>query len=352
MDRYCIASYGQPLVIKREKTPVPKGSEVLIEVIGCGLCHSDVHLWEGYFDLGDGNKVDLSRSHTLPFTLGHEIVGRVVNWGDNATGLKTGAAVVIYPWIGCGNCDVCANGQENLCSRPENLGVNNNGGFSTHVIVPHKKYLFTIDDLAPSLAATYACSGLTAFSALKKAAAKVKGSRLLIIGAGGVGLAAINIAQSIIEAEIFVAEIDETKRNAAIKAGADAVINPAEKDASRNLSKRLGGGFPVVIDFVGSEETVRFGFDSLRASGQLIIVGLYGGSIKLSTPIFPLKNITVSGSYVGSLSEMTELMALVKSNSIMPMPIIEKPLHYINDALADLASGDVIGRMVLKPDIK
>ena len=116
MDRYCIASYGQPLVIKREKTPVPKGSEVLIEVIGCGLCHSDVHLWEGYFDLGDGNKVDLSRSHTLPFTLGHEIVGRAVNWGDNATGLKTGAAVVIYPWIGCGNCDVCANGQENLCS--------------------------------------------------------------------------------------------------------------------------------------------------------------------------------------------------------------------------------------------
>ena len=161
MDSYCITQYGEPLVFQQSLTPIPKEAEVLIEVSGCGVCHSDVHIWEGHFNLGEGRKIDLSRIHELPFILGHEIVGCVVNLGETAKGVSVGDQVVVFPWIGCGICDMCMTGMENLCRAPKNLGVNLNGGFSTHVIVPNSKYLFLIGEQPSELAATYACSGLT-----------------------------------------------------------------------------------------------------------------------------------------------------------------------------------------------
>ena len=149
--------------------PAPKGSEVLLRVTAAGVCHSDVHLWEGYFDMGGGNKYSTEKTMAPPRTMGHEIVGVVEALGPEATGAKVGDKAVVYPWIGCGKCWYCQNGTENLCPTPHALGVNEDGGYADHMIVPHPKYLYSYGSLPVELACLYSCSGITAFGAVKKA---------------------------------------------------------------------------------------------------------------------------------------------------------------------------------------
>ena len=107
MLSYQIESFGKPLSQVLRDTPAPEGSEVIVRVRSCGVCHSDVHLHDGYFDLGGGNKIDMARPMGLPRTLGHEIAGEVVAVGPDAKGVVIGARRVVYPWIGCGTCAVC-----------------------------------------------------------------------------------------------------------------------------------------------------------------------------------------------------------------------------------------------------
>jgi D-arabinose 1-dehydrogenase-like Zn-dependent alcohol dehydrogenase len=348
MKSYCITEYGAALQPIESDTPAPVGDEVLVEVSGCGVCHSDVHIWEGYFDLGGDKKADLSRVHQLPFTLGHEIAGRVSALGSAATGTAVGDNVVVYPWIGCGACDHCLSGEEQLCGQPRNLGINLNGGFASHVLVPHERYLFPTGDISPVLAATYACSGLTAYGALKKLKTKAMGKSLVIIGAGGVGLAAVMIAPAMMQTEIIVVDIDPAKRQAALDAGAAHAIDPAEKDARKQLYK-LTGGVLAAVDFVGSDKTVQFGFSTLTTGGELVVVGLFGGAADLSVPMFPLKSLTVMGSYVGSPADMGELMALVSAGQVKPLPVATRPLDQAGATLMDLAQGNIVGRVVLTP---
>lgn len=348
MKSYCITEYGKPLELVEGDTPTPQGGEVLVEISGCGVCHSDIHMWEGYFDLGGEKKADISHVHQLPFTLGHEIAGTVTALGPDAAGAAVGDTVVVYPWIGCGACDFCQAGEEQLCARPRNLGINQAGGYATHVLVPDGRYLFEIGDVAPELAATYACSGLTAYGALKKLKPRAEGKSVVIIGAGGVGLAGVMIAQAMMDAEIIVVDIDAGKREAALAAGATHAIDPTEKDARKQLYK-LTGGATAIADFVGSDKTVKFGFDALAPSGELVVVGLFGGSVDLSVPMFPLKNLTVMGSYVGSPDDMRDLMAMVRDGKVKPLPVATRPLDEADATLRDLAAGEIVGRVVLTP---
>jgi len=348
MKSFRIGNYAQPLVEHDDPTPEPGPGEVLVEVGGCGVCHSDVHIWEGFFDMGGGKKADLSRAHQLPFTLGHEIAGTVAAVGLGASA-SLGDQVVVYPWIGCGECDVCQAGDENLCGAPRNLGVHLDGGYATHVIVPDAKYLFPIGDVPMELAATYACSGITAYGALKKVRDKAHGRHLLIVGAGGVGLAGVMIAQAMMETEIIVADIDPAKRDAALAAGAAHAVDPADKETRKTLYKLTGGGAVAAVDFVGSDKTVAFGFGSLATAGQLVVVGLFGGAVELSVPMFPLKSLSIMGSYVGTPADMGDLMAMVTAGRIKPLPVATRPLAEAGTTLADLSAGKIVGRVVLTP---
>jgi alcohol dehydrogenase/propanol-preferring alcohol dehydrogenase len=166
MISFQLETFGKPLAQVLRQTPTPQGSEVLLRVSHCGVCHSDVHLHDGYFDLGGGDKLDLGRSIQPPRTLGHEIAGTVVALGPAAKGVAVGDRRVAFPWIGCGECGLCAAGQEHLCNRPQALGVNRDGGFADHVLVPHARYLIDYGSLPAEQACTYACAGLTAYSAL------------------------------------------------------------------------------------------------------------------------------------------------------------------------------------------
>lgn len=352
MDSYRVTAFGAPLALQSEPTPVPKGREVLVRTTGCGVCHSDVHLHEGSFDLGGGRKVDMARSVGLPRTLGHEIVGEVVAIGEGVPHgeAQVGQRRVVFPWIGCQQCPICKAGDEHLCNQPRALGVNRDGGYASHVLVPDPKYLFAYDGLDDALAATYACSGLTAFGALKKAREAVKhGGELLIIGAGGVGLSGVRMAEAVTGVKPIVADLDKAKWAAAREAGAKETIDPRDTEAGKALYRMTGGGVAAAIDFVGAAASFTFGFNALRKSGRLVIVGLFGGSASLPVPMIPLKNATVMGSYVGNLEDMHELMTLARSGKVPGLPIATRPLADANEVLSSLAAGKIVGRVVLRP---
>ena len=352
MDSYRVTAFGQPLVLQSEPTPIPRGREVLVRTTGCGVCHSDVHLHEGSFDLGGGKKVDMTRSLGLPRTMGHEIVGEVAAVGEDVAAgeAAVGERRVVFPWIGCQTCAICKAGDEHLCNQPRALGINRDGGYASHVLVPDPRYLFDYAGLDEGLAATYACSGLTAYGALKKAREAVKaGGDLLIIGAGGVGLSGVRMAEAVTGVKPIAADLDKAKWAAARDAGAREVIDPSDPEAGKALYRMTGGGVAAAIDFVGAAASFTFGFNALRKSGRLIVVGLFGGSASLPVPMIPLKNATVMGSYVGNLGDMHELMVLARSGQVPGLPIATRPLADANEVLASLAAGKIVGRVVLRP---
>jgi len=352
MKSYQLVGANAPLELVETETPEPQGTEVLVKVTACGVCHSDLHFWHGFYDLGDGTKMTLAdRNISLPFTMGHEPVGEVVSFGpDVDTDVKIGETRMVFPWTGCGDCARCDEGNEQDCADVAPLGVRRPGGYADHIIVPHPRYLVDIEGVDPHYACTLACAGVTAFSALKKAKALAADDKLVIIGAGGVGLTGVGIAADYIVNEKIVVDLDEEKLAAAREAGADHTINPKREDAVARVAELTVAGAGAVVDFVGSTETVTFGMEILRRGGSYVLVGLYGGRIDIPTLALPTRDIALRGSYVGNLGEMHELMALVKAGKVDPIPVASRPMSRVTETLQDLEDGRIIGRIVVVPD--
>ncbi|MBL8705099.1 MAG: alcohol dehydrogenase catalytic domain-containing protein [Rhodospirillales bacterium] len=350
MISYDVAECGCPLKLFERPTPTPQGTEVLLRVLAAGVCHSDIHFWDGVYDMGGGKQLKLTeRGITLPLTMGHESVGEVIALGPDARGVKIGDRRLVYPWIGCGQCPVCTRGEENLCTKPKFIGVHRPGGYSDHLIVPHARYLMEIGSLSPEEAAPLACSGVTTFSALKKVEATLKTEPTLIIGAGGLGLMCLSLMKAMGAKGAIVADIDPAKREAATKAGALATVDAKSPDAVKQVMEAAGGPIWAAIDLVGAESSARLGIDSLVKGGKLVIVGLYGGAVTISTPLFPMKAMTIQGSYVGSPSELQELLNLVQKARPPRIPMTIRPLREANAAITDLKAGRQIGRAILVP---
>jgi len=343
-----LTGFGQPLAESRAEVPEPVGTQVLLRVLACGVCHSDLHMADGYFTLGGGKRMDLSRGIALPRTLGHEVSGEVVALGPQATDIAVGERRVLFPWVGCGQCALCAAGQEHLCAQPRHHGTTADGGFSNFVLVPHPRYLLPFGDLNEGYAATLACSGLTAYSALRKAGPLTPADPLLIIGAGGVGSAAVSIARALYGVAPIVADIDAGKRQGALQAGAAEAVDPADPEVRKRLQKQTGG-VAAVIDFVGAQSTAEFGVSLLRKGGRLVMVGLFGGALEIALPTLPLRSISILGSYVGSLQEMNALLTLAREGRLAPMQIETRPLSRIQHTFDDLRAGRIQGRAVLVP---
>src|SRR5665213_4624287 len=351
MRMFQVCTCGEPLQLNEAPTPQPKGTEVLLKVLAAGVCHSDLHLAEGFFDLGGGKKMSLAdRGMKLPITLGHENVGEVVAAGPDAKNVKVGQRMLVNPWIGCGQCAACQRGDHNLCRAMRRLGVFSDGGYATHMIVPHPRYLHDIGDLDPARAAPLACSGVTTFGALKKVAT-LKTEPTVIIGAGGLGLMCLVLHQKMGGHSAIVVDIDDAKLAAAKKAGAKATVNGKAADAVAQIMKLTneGAGAWAVIDVVGSTASARMGYDSLVKGGKYIIVGLYGGDLTVSLPPIPMRALTIQGSYVGSLPEMAELMELVRRTGLPPVPVTTRPLKDVNAVMDQLRAGKIVGRVVLTP---
>jgi D-arabinose 1-dehydrogenase-like Zn-dependent alcohol dehydrogenase len=321
----------------------------LLKVLAAGVCHSDLHLADGYFDLGGGKRLSLQdRGMKLPVTLGHENVGEVVAVGPDAKGVKIGQRMLADPWIGCGTCAVCQPGEDNLCRAMRSLGVFTNGGYADYIMVPHPRYLFDIGDLPPERVAPLACSGVTTFGALKKVTT-LKTEPTVIIGAGGLGLMCQALHKAMGGHSAIVVDIDPLKREAAKRAGAAHVVDGGAADAAQQIIKLTNGGAWAVIDFVGSSSSARVSYDSLIKGGKYIIVGLYGGDFMVSLPPIAMRALTIQGSYTGSLHEMAELMDLVHRTGLPPVPVATRPLNDVNAVMGELRGGKIVGRVVLTP---
>ncbi len=350
MKSYDVCECGAPLRLMERPTPKPVGTEILLKVIAAGVCHSDLHIWDGYYDLGGGKRLQLSdRGVKLPLTMGHENVGEVVAVGPDAVGVKVGDRRLVHPWLGCGECAVCRRGDEQLCRTPFSIGVFRSGGYADHLLVPHPRYLFDIGGIAPEKAAPLACSGITTYGALEKVGPLLQEEPVVIIGAGGLGLMCLSLHQKMGGKAAIVVDIDPLKREAARRSGAQAVIDGNAADAAKTIIEATKGGAWAVIDLVGASRTVQLGVDSLVKGGKVIVVGLFGGDITVPTPSLPLRAMTIQGSYVGSLTEMAELLDLVRRKGAPDLPVATRPLAAVNDALNDLKAGKVIGRVVLTP---
>jgi D-arabinose 1-dehydrogenase-like Zn-dependent alcohol dehydrogenase len=350
-----VTEFNAPLKEVEQPTPQPSGTQVLIKVKAAGVCHSDLHIWEGGYDLGHGRKpLSLKdRGVSLPRTMGHETVGEVLAFGPDVKeadkgGLKVGDVALVFPWIGCGQCATCVVDDENMCLKPQSLGVYCDGGYADHMTVRHPKYLLNLKGLDPVTAAPYACSGVTTYSALKKVE-KDFGTPIVIFGAGGLGLMALSLLRAMGGKGAIVVDIDARKREAAEKAGALATVDGSAPDALEQLARKAGQPIRAVIDLVGNAATAQLGFDCLTKGGKLVIVGLFGGGAPWALPLIPIKAITIQGSYVGNLRETQELLDLVRAKKIPPIPVTPMPLTKANDALVDLQKGRLVGRAVLVP---
>jgi alcohol dehydrogenase, propanol-preferring len=345
IHRQSLTAYGEPLCETVVEAPRPQGSEVLVRIARCGVCHSDLHMQDGFFLLGDGKKLDVRAGRTLPFTLGHEIAGTVESVGSDAHA-KPGTKVAVYPWIGCGQCAACKVGDENICRMPRHMGTTVDGGFATHVLVPHARYLIDYTPLSPAYAGALMCSGLTAYAALKKLADRAERAPLLLVGLGGVGLMGLALARAMYGAAPYVADIDAAKREAALAAGAAEAFDPSDSNARKALLKASSGIY-AAIDFAGSDASLNFATGVLAKGGKVVVTGLIGGAYSTAVAMFALKAMTIEGTTTGTLAEARELIDLVRARKIAPPPITERPLDRASTALDDLRAGKIVGRVVL-----
>lgn len=345
-----ITGPNEPLVVEEFEKPTPKDSQVLVKVKSAGVCHSDLHLWEGGYDLGDGTFMKVTdRGVKYPVTPGHEIVGTIEELGSSSQDLKKGDQVLVYPWIGCGQCPACKAENENLCDTPKSLGIFQNGGYSDYVLVPHFKYLAKLDGVDPDAATSLACSGLTAYTAIKKSNTN-NPDYIVIIGAGGLGLMGVQIAKAITKAKIVCVDLDDNKLEIAKEMGADYVFNSKDKDVNDKIISTCNNKGPdSVVDFVNAPPTAKMGLAILRKRGNLVLVGLFGGSIEMSLVTIPLKAITIQGAYTGNFADMVELINLARKGDINPKISKHYELKDANTALNDLKDRKIIGRAVINP---
>lgn len=348
----------KPLEVAELESPKPQGKEVIIKVVSAGVCHSDLHLWEGGYDMGDGTFLKVTdRGVKYPVTPGHEIVGTVSEMGSDVQGYAVGDQVLVYPWLGCGECPTCKEGNENLCETPRSVGLFQDGGYAEYVKIPSYKYLAKLDGVDPDSATSLACAALTAYNAIKKANVRSP-EFIVIIGAGGLGLMGIQIAKAVTKAKIICVDLDDVKLKTAQEMGADFVVNTnvigSVAAGSGNAVQKIislcnNKGAESVIDFVNAPNTAKTGLGVLRKRGNLILVGLFGGKLDISLVTIPLKSITIQGAYTGNYTDMVELIELAKKGVINPRIAKRYSLDDANTALEELKARKINGRAVINP---
>ena len=331
--------------------PKPRDTQVLVRIEASGVCHSDIHLWEGGYEGAAGTFLKVEdRGVKFPITPGHEISGEIEAIGESVSGFSVGDRVVVYPWIGEGSCPACRVAQENLCDTPKTIGIYRDGGYSELVLVPNFRYLVKIGNMDVNSSASLACSGLTAFNAVKKAAVG-PGEFIVIIGAGGLGLMSVQIARAITNSTIVVVDVDDKRLAEAKKLGAHEVVNSSKVDPVEDIKRLTNSlGTEAVIDFVNNNRTAPISINMLRKRGKLVMVGLFGGALELSLPVIPLRGFTITGAYTGSFNDLVELVNLAKTGKIKSVVNRTYKLDDANQALDDLRAGKIVGRAVLNPN--
>jgi len=344
MKAYQMAGFQQLPEFREVDVPEPGPGEVLIKVAGAGACHSDLHLMErppGGF--------------TLPFTLGHENAGWVEALGPGVEGLDVGDAVAVYgPW-GCGRCHACRSSQENFCENAVRLGalgggLGRDGGLAPYMLIPSARLLVPLGGLDPVEAAPLSDAGLTPYHAIKRNLRKLApGTSAVVIGVGGLGHLAVQILRAISPAQVIAPDIDDAKLTLAREVGADHGVRSGDEAPAQIRDLTHGLGATVVLDFVGTDATMRLAAGVARPDGEVAVVGLAGGTLPFRSGALPF-DCAITVPYWGSAVELMEVLALAREGKIRSR-IRRFPLSQAPDAYAQLREGKVDGRAVITPQV-
>jgi alcohol dehydrogenase, propanol-preferring len=328
----------RPLSIEEAAEPQPDADEVLIEVEGCGVCHSDLHVAEGDWP----QIVPITK---VPLILGHEIAGRVVEKGASVSNLELGDRVGV-PWVHwtCGECEFCREGNENLCSKQKITGVTVDGGYAEFVKAPASHALKIPDELSCIEAAPLFCAGVTVYRALKRA--KVKpGQRLAVFGVGGLGHLAVQIGHGL-GAIVTAIDVTDEKLAQAKELGASVTLNSVTGNVVKEI-RRAGGAHAAMVASA-AKAAYDTAFRCVRPTGSLLVVGLPSEPICFPAIQMVALEVDIQASSVGTREDIKELLAMAAAGKIHSQ-ITTRPLADANEVLAKLREGGVSGRIVLTP---
>lgn len=335
-----IHEYKTPPSLDRVPQPdLADHDDVLVRVGGAGVCRTDLHLIDGWF-------ADVLPSER-PFTLGHETAGWVEAVGTNVTNVRPGDAVIVHPLRTCGVCWGCRHGEDMYCSASAFPGVNADGGYAEYLRTGARSLVVLPEDVRPVDVAPYADAGLTAYRAVRKAAAVLRpGQTAAVIGVGGLGHIGIQLLREMTPAKIVAIDPSALGRELAEQTGADHVYSP-EQAVEGVLEATGGTGADVVVDFVGENGAPAQAIEMVRQGGSYFVVG-YGGELAVPTLALILKEVTICGNLVGNYADLVGLMALVAGGRIT-LHTTTYPLDDAVQALDDLDHGRIKGRAVLIP---
>jgi propanol-preferring alcohol dehydrogenase len=328
--------------------PVPGPGEAVVKIGGAGACHSDLHLMHD-FDEG-------VLPWRPPFTLGHENAGWVHELGDGVTSVEIGQPVAVYGPGGCGDCERCRLGIETYCENPQGApapggggGLGLDGGMAEYLLVPSVRHLVPLPSgLEPVRAAPLTDAGLTPYHAIRRSWPKLApGATALVIGVGGLGHVGIEILKATTAARVIAVDTRKEALVLAEEVGADVVVPAGDGAAAAVKDATRGRGADVTLDFVGADSTLALGAAATRVLGDLTIVGIAGGTLRLSFFSVPYE-VSIQTTYWGSRPELVEVLDLAARGLVRPR-VVEFPLDQAASAYRQLAQGAVHGRAVVVP---
>ncbi|WP_254838171.1 alcohol dehydrogenase catalytic domain-containing protein [Natronomonas marina] len=323
---------GEGLRIEDVARPSVGPGEVLVEVAGCGVCHSDLHVMDGDIPLVE------------PRVLGHEVAGTVAETGEGVA-LDAGTEVAVFGGWGCRNCETCARGADQLCNLSNWLGIGHDGGYAEFLRVPTADYCLPLDGLDPVEAAPLTDAALTAYRALRRAEVGPSDS-VALVGIGGLGEFGVQLARTwgcrVVAVDRVPAKLDRAER-----LGADATVETGGS-VPRAVKAAADGPVDAVVDFVGVDETLQWASNVLGADGHLVLAGIGGGTLDFSWNPLVGSEVTYRTVQWGTSAELRDVLALARQGRITA-DVERVDLAELPDTFDRLAAGDVAGRAVVVP---
>jgi propanol-preferring alcohol dehydrogenase len=322
----------RPLERQEIERPRPGPGEVVVRVLAAGVCHSDLHVLDGIAPF------------PTPTTLGHEGAGVVEEIGPGVTEPQPGQLVALYGPNAEGDCRFCRAGQENLCPSGPPIGLGIDGCYAEYVRCRARSAVPIPAGVAPEQAAVATDAVLTPYHALRTVGALRAGETAVLIGLGGLGLNAVEIA-CLLGAYVIAVDLVPAKLDRARALGAHETVDARDAAAVAALAERLPD---LVADFVGVEETVRTAQQTVRPGGRVVLVGLGATTGPLSIFRHGVHQIATLGSFWGTSQELREVLALIARGTLRP-PVSTAPLAAVNEVMERLRRGEVEGRVALVP---
>ena len=336
-----IEEFGAPLVIKERSVPDPDKGEAIVKVGACGVCRTDLKIWQGNSPVPT----------KLPLVLGHEIAGEIVEVADGLDTSRIGERVIVNPYLSCGNCKFCKKGQQNLCSHLRGvIGVSRDGGYSEYVKVP-LDCLFPISrDISFEQAAIIPDAIATSYHALVKKAQVERSQTIVVLGVGGLGLHAVQIGVAL-GARVIAMDIKPEALKLAREMGAEKTVNITEAASTEEIMEIPGrGGADAVIDFTGNTEMEDLAIRMLGVAGRFVAVGYTPNkTFQVNSLLLVSKELEMYGSRACNPDDVRQAIEWVSIGKLKPFISEIHPLIRANLVLERLEKGDTLGRSVLIP---